>query len=734
MFKRSGLIISSVIIAGCLPNLLQAEEIDNGTLPKTTKASEQNTEEVVVVGELGHYSATKTDTPIMETARSVSVINQQSILDKGALSLSDALMYSAGVTGQPFGFATRVDSYKIRGLDASQYQDSLQSLFGNYNNTRPHIYTLEQVEVLKGPASVLYGQGTPGGLVNIVSKRPQAETQGELVIEAGNFDHKQIAGDFTGAIDDENQWLYRLVAVTKDSGTQVDYVDEKTTVLAPSLSWRVSEDTEITALINHTDTESDTAAQFLPIEGTLYTARNGKKIGSESYTGDPGFNKFDTKSTSFTLLANHQFNDIWSLEATARHSRGEADYAQAWTSFLDAEGTRYLPNPLITTELYKDGLTPRTFYIAESESKQSAADVRTHANFMTGTVNHKLMIGVQHQVIETKENSAYARVLGANLLNPYGAPFGPSDEKYYFSVFNPTYGTYPTEHEVFSSVDPTTTKTKTKSTGIYINDQISIKQWIVNAGVRFDKTKTDSESITGTNIIIEDPKDEAVSLSAGAMYQFNNGISPYASYAESFEPVIDTDDITKKAKKPKEGKQLEAGIKYQPSGTQAFATIAYFDIDITNLDDPSTVLSSQQEGESTITGLELETIIPVGDFTIEAYLTKLNTKSPSGSRLASVPEKQASSWVSYRPSGFINGLKLGLGVRYNSESWGGADKIKTPSNTVGDLMAGYETESWDFSLNVNNFTDKEYVSTCLSRGDCFYAKRRTAVARMAVKF
>ncbi|MBL4672148.1 MAG: TonB-dependent receptor plug domain-containing protein, partial [Arenicella sp.] len=125
-------------------------------------------EEIKVVGELSLYSATKSDTPILETARSISVETADSLVDIGALELADAYTYSSGVTGEVFGFATRGDWVRVRGLDVPQYQDSLQSLFGNYNNTRSEVYTLEQVEILKGPVSVLFGQGSPGGIVNLV--------------------------------------------------------------------------------------------------------------------------------------------------------------------------------------------------------------------------------------------------------------------------------------------------------------------------------------------------------------------------------------------------------------------------------------------------------------------------------------------------------------------------------------------------------------------------------------
>ena len=177
-----------------------------------------------MVGHLSHYSVTKAKTPIMETTRSVDIESLQQILDKGALTLDDTFTYSAGVVGKTFGFATRGDWLKVRGLDVPQYQDSLQSLFGNYNNTRADVYTLEQVEILKGPASVIYGKGSSGGIVNVVSKRPKSESYHEIVAEVGNFSRKQVAVDSTGAIDESEEWLYRFVGVYRDTETQVDFV------------------------------------------------------------------------------------------------------------------------------------------------------------------------------------------------------------------------------------------------------------------------------------------------------------------------------------------------------------------------------------------------------------------------------------------------------------------------------------------------------------------------------
>lgn len=683
--------------------------------------AEQPIEEIVVSGTVSRYSALKSDTPILETARSVTIENRQQLLDKGALNLADAYVYSAGVFGETYGFATRGDWVKVRGLDVPEYRDSLQALFGNYNNTRPDIYTIEQVEILKGPASVLYGQGSPGGLVNVVSKRPQPEAARELVLEYGSFDRTQAAVDLTGPLDRDGRWLYRLVGVYRDADTQVDHVNDDAVVVAPSLTWRPTAATNITLLGNYQTTDGDTGSQFLPVQGTLQPAPDGRRIDSDGYLGEPAFNRYDTETRSVTLLADHAVNDVWSAEATARWTDGEADYHQAWPSFIG--GSRYV----FETDgaLYDGGKVPRTFYVSDATSEQQAIDVRLRADFATGAVRHEVLMGAQYQDVTTENDSATAYALGYDLTT--GQPDQTFGDTYWINVFDPRYGNVPPDAvlDAFFSDDP---GTDTEDQGLYVSDQLTYGRWHVTLGLRVDDVETDTGS--------ERQSDDAVSTSAGVLYRFDNGLSPYASYSESFEPVLGRDNITGDAFDPREGRQYELGVKYQPDGVNAMVTVAWFDLEQSNLDNPNSLVNapSQQEGESEIRGVELESRAWIGPFDVEVNASHLDTENPNGHRLASVPETQASAWLSYRPRGAWTGFKAGLGIRYVGESWDGIDSLKTPDYTLGDVMLGYETGPWDVALNVRNVTDKDYMATCLARGDCFPGEERTAVLRAGYRF
>ena len=668
---------------------------------------------LTIVGTVSRYSATKSDTPIMETARSVSIETSESIREKGFVTLDDAYTYSAGVFGERYGYATRGDWVVVRGLDVPQYQDSLQSLFGNYNNARPDIYTLEQIEILKGPASVLYGKGSPGGIINVVSKTPKEESANELVLQLGTHNRKQIAFDSTGKLSDDGEWLYRFIGVKKESDTQVDFVEDNALVIAPSITWRATERSEYTFLINHTEVESDTAAQFLPIYGTLFAAPNGEFIEPETYTGDPGYNRYDTETTSFTLLGYHELSDFWTLELTARVTEGSADYQQAWTSFIG--GTRYVYNP--DGSLYGDGLVPRSFYRSDATSEQSAIDVRLRGDLQFGEVEHELLMGVQYQDVTTGSAGYYAWAVGYDATT--GQPDAVFGDTFWINVFNPTYGNFPdaTLTDALYNVNP---DVNAKDLGVYISDQISIDNWRIMLGLRFDETETSTLGAT--------QKDDAVSASYGALYQFANGFSPYLSYAESFDPVIG-DNGNGELLKPQEGEQWELGFKYEPQSFDGFMTLAYFDIEQTNLPDPQSLPGQfeQQSGVATFKGLEFEMIADFGEIDWEINLSDIDSdNSPS------VPELQGSTWLNYQPDSAD--WQLGVGLRHFGKRYGGAPGVEVQAETLIDFMFAYNFVNWRLSLNIRNLDDKQYFATCLARGDCFPGDGRNVVAQAIYNF
>ncbi|MFK4004077.1 TonB-dependent siderophore receptor [Qipengyuania sp. NPDC077563] len=664
---------------------------------------------IIVTGALSDFGATKSDTPIMETARSISIETARDFQEKGAQSLDDVLTYSAGVTAEPFGFSTRGDFAQVRGLDAPEYRDNLQYLFGYYNNTRQDIYTLEQVEVLKGPASVLYGAGSPGGIINVVTKRPHGTSEGEVRVDYGSFDRKQIATDINIAIPGaEDSAQFRFVGLLRDSDTQIKEVSDDKLVIAPAFTARPAPGTEITILANYSDQNSDTAHQFLPVTGTLLESASGEKIDPYSYHGAPGFNAYDTESLALTLIAEQQINSIFSVEGVARYLDTHADYRQAWISFrgngvprIDAEGNGGW-----------------TFYLADNRSEQMAFDVRARADFTTGPIEHELLAGVQYQDVFTDSDTAYLADLGT------------------LNAFDPQYAGVPTVAEV-ESMKGNGPRNYVKSTGYYISNQMSLGNLVANAGVRFDNVTNRVEN--GSR-----QEDDATSFSVGVLWRGPAGISPYASYAESFEPVVGIDTLTNEQLLPQEGRQYEVGIKYQPRGVNALVTLSAFDIEVSNLPNPNSLVGgdSQQEGVSKVRGVELEANALVGGLRLDGNVSYLDTKDPDGYRLTSIADWQASLFALYNFTGALNGFSLGGGVR----SVGGNESnglsafdgslltYRVDGHTVGDISAGYDFGQFELRLTARNVTNEEYFSVCLVRGDCYPGEKRSINGSLAYKF
>jgi iron complex outermembrane receptor protein len=632
-------------------------------------------------------TATKTNTPIMETPRSVSVITEQLMADQGVQTVQDALVYSAGVYGAAFGFDTRGDWARVRGLEPEDYRDGLKWHFGYYNNTRPHPFTLERIEVLKGPASVLYGQGSPGGIINVVSKLPQEETRREAYVEYGSHNRKEAGVDMTGKVDESGTLLYRMIGVWRDSDTQVDYVPDDSYVFAPSFTWRPTDDTSLTVLANLQRNKSGSSAQFFPWEGTLLSAPNGK-IPTNRFISEPGWDRYDTQQAAITAIFDHRFNETWSVSARMRYSDSKADYDTIY--------------PVFPPTINPDGRTiDRVAYMSAASAQVFTGDARLRADFDTGAIDHKLAFGIDYQNATTENDYFYGS--GGTI-----------------DLYDPVYGNIPTGLPYYD-FNPATTR----QTGFYVTDQIKFGSgWIASVGLRYDVAKD-----------ADGKRDNELSKDFGLMYEFDNGVAPYVSYSESFVPVTGT-DFNGDPFKPLRGKQYEAGVKFQPPGTPSIVTAAIFQIEQENmlLSDPSNPLNQIQSGEARIRGVELEAQTKWNEFELLANYTYLDTRGTDGYRLDTVPEHMASAWLSYRPEGEWEGFKAGFGLRYVGKTWDGVDKLHTDPYLLADAMIGYETDRWAVALVGRNLFDKVHLTSCLARGDCFYGDRRSVALNVSTKF
>lgn len=721
------LIFSAALLAAFVP--VNAQEL--GSESNASSASTSKIEEVVVVGETSTFGATKSEIPVSEIPRSISVITSDEFLERGALALSDTLSYTAGVTGSAFGYATRGDFTSIRGLDAPEYQDNLQVLFGNYNNARADIFSLEQVEVLKGPASVLYGQAAPGGILSTVSKVAGSDRQDkEVTLTVGTNDLLQASLDTGFDLSGDGRWTARLVAAYRDSGTQVDFVNDDALVFAPSITYQ-NDRTTLTALFNYTDRQSDTSAQFLPLaatacgasqvsisEANVCAGTSGAEVDASVYVGDPNFNQYDTEATTFSLFAEHQFNDVLSFEGTARVRDNEATYNQTWISFLGDGNARIL----------NDGTAiGRSWFNVPAGSDQFAFDARLRAGFNTGTISHEVLAGVNYQEVDTFEDSSFLYALPTT-----------------FNIFNPTYdGSEVPSDDVFDAFR-FLSETSTTASDFYITDHMSLGNLVISAGFRF--SSVDSEDFSS------EQEDDETPITLGALYKTEIGLNPYISYAESFRATVGTDALTGTPLQPRRGEQTEVGIKYQPEANGAYFTVAYFDLQEDNL--VSFIAAGQtQPGLIVDTkGFEVEAKWKWGEVSFDFDYRHLDATDVDENGTAvtrpSLPDDAGSLWATWEPSrDSLNGFRFGAGVRYagDNQSNGVAflaangfapteNQVITDGFTVVDALVAYSYKAYDFSLNVRNLTDDQYYATCLSRGDCFAAERRTVVGSVKMRF
>lgn len=638
----------------------------------------------------------KLNVPVEEQPYSVSIIDQGFIEDSGAKTIQDALLYTPGVYAGAFGFDTRSDSAKVRGVDAGRYLDGLRQIYGSYNTVRTNVYALESIEVLKGPSSMLYGQGDLGGIINAVSKLPQEEQGGEIWAQYGTFNRKQLAVDVTGPVDENGELLYRLVALGRDSDTQVDYVEDDGYLIAPSLTWRPTDDTSITLLLNRQENKGQVSAQFLPQAGTLDPGSQGY-IGSERFVGEPGWDRFDREKTEATLFVDHRLNTNWAVSATARYTRSSTETREHWITIPSVPDT--------------NGEAPRTIFTADSSTRIFNVDARLEGDVELGNTRHRLIVGADRQDALWEQSNYF-----------YGSGDGGT-----FDVYNPEYGNL--NDGVIDAKDRP--DNEIDQIGLYIADHIEIGPVVVSAGLRHDWAENRSLELTGPDTVSDE---EATTGRAGLMYRFENGISPYISYAEAFSMNLGTDGTpAANTLEPTTGEQQEAGVKYVSLDQSLGITAAYFNITQKNrVSDGNTPGGTEQTG-AVIHGWELQVNKRWKRFETQLAYTDLNAKEDdTGNRLPYVSERQASWWNQlYMGSHW----RFGAGVRYVGDNVGSGGGPVVPSVTLYDAMVGYTWRDWDFSLDAKNLADEEYISWCRSKGaDCGYGERRTVSANAKYRF
>ncbi|CEL31917.1 TonB-dependent siderophore receptor [Pseudomonas fluorescens] len=712
---------------------LQLEQSSTGTytlvavpegvmaLPETSVIGVENLE--TAWSPVEGYTATrtaagsKTDTALVEAPRSISVATRQQMEDRGVHSLDDAVRYMPGITASSYGSDTRADWLRVRGFEPTQFLDGLPLPKGVYANPKQETWNLDRLALLRGPASSVYGQTPPGGLLDMVSRRPSDIASSEIQLQYGSDNHRQINFASTGKIDEAGQFLYGISGVVRDSGTQVDHVDNKRYNIAPSLTWNIDEDTKFTLLSQFTRDDTGITSQFLPIQGTKIKSPLGD-ISHHKNLGDPDWEYYDRTYYALGYAFEHRLNDTWQFKQNLRYTKSDLSF-QSLT-----------PGSYPFTQVDDQGNVGRTSTSVDEDISQFAVDNNFQADFATGDIRHTLLLGLDHQRSNTNYTSIFGDGLETNVINPiYGQPIVRPARSTAFYDYNQ----------------------KTYQTGLYVQDQMALDQWRLTLGGREDWVHTSTQFINkgdATNT----QRDKAFSGNAALSYVFDSGFVPYLSYAESFQPTTGADATSTGSLKPTEGKQWELGIKYQPPGSKTLLSAAVYDLTQKNVSVNTFVDGvsiTSQTGEVKVKGLELEAVSDVTENlkVIAAYTlakSEVQNGADKGNRLQLMPNQQASLWTDYTwHTGVLDGFGVGAGVRYTGNTYG--DKANTwlgkaDAYTVFDASVHYDLGRLDNSLkgaslalNATNLFDKEYISTCDSFY-CYYGDTRSVVASATYKW
>ncbi|WP_405404689.1 TonB-dependent siderophore receptor [Paracoccus sp. Ld10] len=634
--------------------------------------------------------ATKSNTPVAETQQSISVVTSQQIDDQGAQTLGQALNYTAGVVGQPFGADPRFDSPTVRGFEAagSQYVNGLRQL-RDFGAPAFEVYGLQQVEVLKGPNSSLYGAGSPAGIINQVQKRAQDFDFSEVGLGYDSNDSAQTFFDMNRVVSPTLSW--RLTGIVRDSKPQISDLTNERGYLGAALRYTPDDTTTVDVIASYTK-DAPISPPGVPFD--LTQTGDGKTL-RDQYFGEPDFDDSDREMANLGVEISHQLDNGWTLSQGFRVERFDWTYTGHYV-----------------TGLSEDGLSVARGANFQDESTTGVnLDTRLSNSITTGAATHDLLLGLDIRQYDADTTTQFF----------YGQDIDASD---------PVYGGLPTTPAWYTSTSDVTQK----QIGLYVQDEVSVGNWRGSLALRQDwteQTGTEFSNFAGETIV--DQSDSATTGRVGLGYVMANGVMPYASYSTSFDPTIGIDDTTGETLDPTEGKQWEVGVKYQPAGFDGLFSAAVYDLTQENLVRNLGQGQNRQVGEVRSRGLELEATAALSaDWDLRASYAYNDTEQKSGPEngfeMPNAPRHLASLWLD-RELG--RGLRAGGGIRHIGSRKGDfANTYDLDSVTLVDLAASYTRDNVEASVALNNVTDEVYLANCGSFG-CYYGEGRSVSAKVA---
>ncbi|WP_166875121.1 TonB-dependent siderophore receptor [Massilia mucilaginosa] len=637
-------------------------------------------------------TATKTATATREIPQSISVVTRDNLDARGVSNLAEALEYVPGFTPRTYGRDDRYDWSIARGIGSTNggnYRDGLKDAGNVYAMPRLNSYSVERVEFLRGPASLLFGTTIPGGTVNSITKRPAGEAQGEIRVRAGDIDRRGVAGDISGPLSTDGSLLYRLVGLTEQYDLMTPGSTKKERYFAPSLTWKIDRDTSVTVLANYQEDR---------IAGDAYPFKYVEALGYYVPVAEKGWDHFQRDQWSTGVLFDHRINDKLSFHSRSRYGKVKLDYQ---VNFL-------------TGLVSKSVVTRRGQHINDdTESRQTD-------NYM------------EYQWKAGKWSNT--TIAGVDLSKISGASYRGTTIT---SQFDLSTGTGPFAAPLLKAEYVASTR----QTGLYLQNQARFdERFVIVAGLRQDRFRENAVAAW-----VDGPVNTNKTTGRlGGVWLLPGGVSPYAGYATSFQPQGGaTYDGVKF--KPTSARQYEVGVRYEPAGGNAMLSAAVFDIVQQNVAaaDPLHEGFNVQRGEVGSRGLELEAnaslmqgIDASASYSYtDARVTRDTRPNLIGRKNGLVPSHKATLWLNARvPGEWVSGMKVGMGVRYNSKVPDYENVRWVPGVTLFDARLGYQIGThWELSLNARNLFDKKHLGNC-SDGDCYPGDQREVLATASYRW
>ena len=615
----------------------------------------------------------RSDAALFETAQSISVITNQQIEQKQAKTVAEALDGVAGVTSGQYG-RRGWDDFIIRGqISSSQtYIDGLRVQASDNVLRAEDISSLESIEVVKGPTSVGFGLALPGGLVNLTTKRPQAETSYKGALSYGSYGLKEGTFDINYAPNQSEKGAFRMVGRVSDQDDPTDYVYFKNQYIAPSYNFDLGDKDDLSVIASYQHRE------YIRQQGIPYSKGSYKNYSSSLFFGEPNYG-YDVDVYRIGANYAHYFDNDWTfkqnLAVTKTDTKGNA---------ILASGRNTLPT------------IKRAINNQDKQDINYTLDNHLQRNFDFGKINYDVMVGVDMM----RERSDYYR--RTDTINSFNAG-------------NPVYGITSTKLGT-----PTQELTYSQYAGLYLHNTIKIDDnWIIGLSGRHDWTQVEIDNVLRNTSTKN--SDNAFTGSASVMYRINDMFAPYISYSTSFMPVTDAGE-NGTLLNPEEGKQAEVGVKFQALDQRLQGYVAYYDLTRKNVTEADASGNfSIQTGEQVTKGFEAEmaaalteqwNVAATYSYIPTAKITESVTASEIGKRSNHVPKNASSLSTEYYFSPDQLGWNIGAGIRYQDSRTAqrSTDFVYLPSYTLVDVNAGYEAKSWAAGLSIKNLFDKEYLA------------------------